>query len=205
MKQINLMQRLWEISKQAEISSEIIPFREDIKQIYIDLKELIMNISLEWLEIEPVIKNDIQICWCCHQKISLRVKRIDKWMITALIKVYNFVMRNKRQYFQIQEIGLNPIEYGSLNHLVRFWLLFKWSDLKRWEYGIPRKTVSKFLQWEWKVAEFYSTDPTKKEWEHGRREMSEHRISINEIPSIADLRKQFWETLVQRIWNEDFE
>lgn len=205
MKQIDLMQRLWEITQKAEQSAEVTPFRQDIQDLYISLRELIMDLSLEWLEIQDFVENEIQFCWHCHQKISLHKKRIDKWMVTALIKVFNFVMKNKRQYFQIQEIWLNPVEYGSLNHLVRFWLLYKSWDLKRWEYGIPRKTVSKFLAWEWSVAEFYETNPTKKEWEKGRREMSENRITINQIPSISELRKKFGEKLTEYSWNEEFE
>lgn len=205
MKKQDLMQRLWEITQKAERSAEIMPFREDIKEIYINLKEILMDLSLDWIQVENFVENEIQFCWHCHQKISLRKKRIDKWMVSALIKSFNFVMKNKKQHFQIQEIWLSPIEYGSLNHLVRFWLLYKSNDLKRGEYWIPRKTVSKFLKWEWKVAEYYETNPTKKEWEDWRRFMSEKRITINEVPSIWDLRKQYWETLVEYEWNEEFE
>lgn len=157
------------------------------------------------IQVETIVDNDMQFCGSCGQKVSLRKMRIDSWMISWLIKCFNFVMKNKVQWFQIQEIDLIPQEYSKLNHLVRFWLLYKNSDMKNGEYWVPRKTVSQFLSWEWNVSESYETDPTKKEWEEGRRFMSEKRISIEEIPSVWDLKEQFWNKLVEYEWNEDFE
>jgi len=169
------------------------------------IEDFALKLDDESIQIETIVENDIQFCGSCGQKVSLRKMRIDSWMISWLIKCFNFVMRNKVQWFQIQEIDLIPQEYSKLNHLVRFWLLYKNWEMKNGEYWVPRKTVSMFLAWEWRVSEFYETDPTKKEWEEWRRFMSEKRISIEEIPSVWELKEQFWEKLVEYEWNEDFE
>lgn len=198
MKKQDLLNRLSWVLKRTERS--IFYFK-----IYQELSVIISDLSIEWIEVENFIQNKIQFCWNCHQKVSLRKKKIDLWMVSWLIKAFNFVMKYKRQTFQIQEIDLNPQEYSKLNNLVRFWLLYKSDDMWIWEYWVPRRTVSRFLAWEWKVAEFYKTDPTKKEWEEGRRVMSEKRITIHEIPSVSELRKLYWESLTEYEWNEDFE
>lgn len=207
MKEKEILQRIWEISRQLETTIDSVDFvkSERIDEIYWNLNLLMVDIMTQWIQVENNIENWIQFCWNCHQKVSLRKMRIDSWMVSWLIKAFDFVMKNKRQLFQIQEIGLIPQEYSKLNHLVRFWLLYKSEWMNVWVYWVPRRTVSKFLSWEWKVAEYYETDPTKKEWEEGRRFMSENRITINEIPSIWQLKKQFWEKLVEYEWNELFE
>lgn len=207
MKKSELLQSICEISTQLEMAIDSIEFvrSKRIDEINSNLNIIITDIINQWIQPENYIENKIQFCWNCHQKISLIKKRIDSWMVSWLIKAYNFVIKNQRQLFQIQEIWLNSIEYWKLNNLVRFWLLYKDEWMNIWVYWVPRRTVSKFLAWEWKVAEYYQTDPTKKEWEEGRRFMSKNRITINEIPSVWDLKKQFWEKLVEYEWNELFE
>lgn len=179
--------------------------RDILEEIQISLWDIVVEIRNEGIQVSEVTVNWMQLCWSCHQKVSLRKKRINRGIVSWLIKCFNFVMKDKLQWFQISEIDLTPQEYAELNHLVRFWLLYKSEGMKAWEYWVPRKTVSKFLKWEWRVAEYYETDPTKKEWEDGRRTMSEKRILISEVPSIKNLRDQFGDHLTEYVWNEDFE
>jgi hypothetical protein len=71
------------------------------------------------------MKNEIQRCSCCGQKISIRRKRIDRSMVSALIRAFEHVMQHNKQTFQIAEVKFTPIEYGIVNNLVRFGLLYK--------------------------------------------------------------------------------
>lgn len=156
-----------------------------------------------WIDSEENYEeNGIQFCWSCNQKVSKLKKHIDKTMISGLIKAFDYVMKNQTQTFMISELPLNRVEYWVLNHLVRFGLLYKSSDMKRWEYGVSRRTVSKFMKWEWAVAKYFIQDPTKQE---DQREMSEERIFISDIPSVANLREEFGDTLVSYEWNNDCE
>lgn len=180
--------------------------RDEVLSWESDIQDLLDKIQEDGIQVaESYEENGMQFCGSCTQKISLRKMRIDSGMISGLIKCFNFVIQNNVQGFQIQEIDLIPQEYSKLNHLVRFGLLYKQADMKNGEYWVPRKTVSRFLAGEWNVAEFYETDPTKKEWEEWRRVMSEKRISIHEIPSVKELQKQFGDHLTEYLWNEDFE
>ena len=43
MKKTELLKRIWILAGQAEKSSEIMPFREDISQLHINLRELLMT------------------------------------------------------------------------------------------------------------------------------------------------------------------
>ena len=143
----------------------------------------------------------IERCECCNQKITKRRKRIDSTMISGLIKCFEYGMETDKTVFQMKYVKLNKVEYWVINNLVRFWLLYKNDSMIKWEYWIPKTTVSKFLKWEWSVAEYYETDPTIPEWEEWRRIMSEERITINDIPSIKKLREVFWEWLTEYINN----
>jgi len=207
MKIKQLIDELWELSRKIEHESWSKAFISNSETVkwYWRLVSILGELWSEWIQIESIVENWIQFCWSCRQKVSLRKKRIDKAMVSALIKSFNFVIAKQEQTFQIQEIWFTPIEYWVVNHLVRFGLLYKNWDFWQWVYWVPRKTVSQFLSWKWNVAEYYETDPTKQEWEEWRRVMSEKRIYISEIPSVSDLQKEYWKWLTQYEWNENFE
>lgn len=136
MKQSELLRKInWEISNLKIFASEraFSPVADVLR--YCSRLEEVVNEAIEdGVELEPYEKDGVQYCGCCGQKVSLRRKRIDKAMVSALIRAYNYVMENRVQTFQISQINFTPIEYGILNHLVRFGLLYKSEKMKHGEY-----------------------------------------------------------------------
>jgi len=129
----------------------------------------------------------IQRCSNCTQKVAKKTTRFWKNMFTWWLKLREHAVKNNLQIVNMKNIDLNKYEYWRINHLVRFWLAYKNESMWRGEYGIPRKTRSKFLKWDRKVAEYFLTDPTIQEWQPWRRVMSENRITVYEVPSVRKL------------------
>ena len=201
MKQDEIRIALWEIRRKIDMQTVGVWFVPvaSVQQIHDEIYKLSRKISEEWIQIDSTYEeNGIQFCWACNRKVWKMKKSIDKTMVSWLIKAFNHVMENKSQTFMISEINLNKIEYWVLNHLVRFWLLYKSEWMKRWEYWVPRRTVSRFMRWEWAVAKYFIQDPTKKE---DQREMSEERIYISQVPSVDTLIQEFWINLVSYEYN----
>lgn len=207
MEQNEITKELLGISQKlySESSSKAFVSRDVIISIAENLDKLRSEILASWVHIWKYIKNWVEYCWNCNQKVSKMRVRFNSPMLRAVIKAFNYAVKNNRQIINISDLNLWNSEYSQFNHVVRFWLAYKTEDMKGWEYWIPRKRIYDFLQWEFLVAEYFLQDPLKKEWEEWRRTMSDNRISVNEVPSVEALKRQFWERLTEYEWNNDFE
>jgi len=151
--------------------------------------------ELNNLEIEPREENGIQFCGVCDQKVSKKRRRIEKTMITGLMKALKHYETTWEHVFFKRDIWLNPVEYTLMSYLVWFWLLYKDENMTRGEFWIPVKRVIDFLKWEYSIAEYYEIDPMLKEGEEGYRVHSENRILITAIPTHQEIVKQYAYTI----------
>lgn len=146
----------------------------------------------------------VQKCEFCGQKISKRRHRVEKSMITALLKAVWYCTAINKKTFKKRDIKtLNPVEYTLITFLVKFWLLYKDATMKPGEFGIPFKRVKDFVEGNWSVAEFYEIDPLLTAGDNGYMIMSENRLYINKIPKHSELIKQFPKT-IEYINNNSF-
>lgn len=169
------------------------------------LKTLLENVKNEGIFSDNYVEKSIQYCWNCRQKVWKIKISFSNPMLRALIKAFEYAIRNNTQTVDISKLWLENSEYSQFNHVVRFWLAFKNDDMITGEYWIPRKRVQQFLNGDWKVAEYFLQNPLKKEGEEWRREMSENRIWIHEVPSVSKLKELYGEKLTTYVWNNDFE
>lgn len=90
---------------ERQSSSKAFISRDDVVSWEKDITELLDSIIEDGIQVaETYEENGIQYCGSCRQKISLRKMRVDSCMISGLIKGFNFVIKNRRQTFQIMEI-----------------------------------------------------------------------------------------------------
>lgn len=151
------------------------------------------------------MENNIQTCECCGQKISKKRRRVEKSMITALLKATNYCIHSRQRTFKKRDVTkMTPVEYTLITYLVKFGLLYKDATMKPGEFGIPFTRVKKFFSWEWSVAEYFETDPLLKEGDNGYRVMSENRLYVHEIPKHSQIVKDFPSTL-EYLKNSTFE
>lgn len=170
---------------------------------------------LEWVEmIESELKKEkevksyeenwIEFCSNCSQKVSLKRRRIEKSMITALLKAIHYCNATNTKTFQKKNVkSLNPVEYTLISFLVKFWLLYKHKDMWPGSFGIPFKICSEFFKWERSVLEFYDIDPTKKEWEEWFKVNSDSRLYFKDIPKHKELVNKF-PTTIEYLSNNKF-
>lgn len=142
------------------------------------------------------MKDKIQVCECCGQKISKKRRRVEKSMITALLKATNYCISTNKKTFKKRDVpSMSPVEYTLITFLVKFGLLYKDATMKPWEFWVPFNRVKSFFTGEWSVAEYYETDPLLREWDEGFRTMSENRLYVHEIPKHSEIVKMFPNTL----------
>lgn len=148
-----------------------------------------------------------QCCSNCGRSIAKMKVTFDKDHLSAAIKAFEYAVRNNVQYVQVNDIWLTKQEYSKMNRLVKFGLAFRnkdveirWSNL--WVYGIPRKRISDFLRGQWTVASSFLQDPLLSDGDDWKREMSEKRITVDQVPSISKLRESLWNHLTTYEWNE---
>lgn len=171
-------------------------------------------ITSEWVKkldeenLEFVLnKNWRQICPNCKRSVAKMKVTFDKDHLSAAIKAFEYAVKNGFQYVQINDIGLTKQEYAKMNRLVKFGLAFRneeikihWSNI--WVYGIPRKRISDFIKWQWTVASCFLQDPTLPEGHENKREMSKTRITVDQVPSVSQLRERLGDHLTTYEWNE---
>lgn len=148
-----------------------------------------------------------QCCSNCWRSIAKMKVHFNSTHLSIAIKAFEYSVKNNVQYVQVNDIGLTKQEYANMNRLVKFGLAFRNKDelirgSNLWVYGIPRKRISDFLRGQWKVANFFIQDPLLSEGDEWKREMSEKRISVEEVPHIWTLRETLWHTLTAYEWNE---
>lgn len=148
-------------------------------------------------------ENGIEFCSTCNQKVSLRRRRMEKSMITALLKAINYCRANNLKTFYKKDINMTPVEYTLITFLPKFWLLYKNDDMIAWEFWIPFKICAEFFNWERTVMEYYEIDPTKKAGELWYKINSESRLYFKDIPKHSELVKTFPST-IEYLWNNNF-
>lgn len=145
----------------------------------------------------------VQKCQYCHQKVSLRKVSFTRVFLSAIIKAYQYAKKNATHIIHIGDIWLTPIEYSRFNDLVRFGLAYKEKWMWRWIYWLPLQRICQFVNGEWKVAEYFLTDPTKEKTDPQKRIMSESRIWISEIPKSQEIMDATNQTMSKYFNNPD--
>lgn len=129
-----------------------------------------------------------QKCPFCNQNIDQRKVTFSKNHASALKKWFDYCSANKTNHFTIKDLNLNHSEYANINNLVRFGLAYRQDGKKWWLYFLNMKRASEFFHSKRSVAEYYLDDPTMEEGDPGKRTMSNERIYINDVKSIAEIR-----------------
>lgn len=153
---------------------------DDIIQITITKKHQDESNFDEWIE----------TCPYCQRKTSLRKVFFCSTLVSAMTKGYERCKKHSTNVCPVWEIELNPKEYARMNDLVRFGIAFKTQEMKAGQYGLNLTRICDFLHWQWTVAEYFLTDPTKKNWDPQKRIMSESRITINQVKGIDQISKE---------------
>lgn len=102
--------------------------------------------------------------------------------IAIIRKIFTYCIENKTHVIQKRNIpGLTHTDYGNFYSLQRFGLLYYLEDengkrIKGGNWGVAVSRIYKFLQGDYKIAE-YSEKNTATKWQ----ETSENRVSIHEI------------------------
>lgn len=148
-----------------------------------------------------------QCCSNCKRSIAKMKVFFDRTHLCAAIKAFEYAVKNNVQFVQVNDLGLTKVEYSKMNRLVKFGLAFRDKEVKihgsnLWVYGIPRKRIYDFIRGQWSVASFFIQDPLLSEGEDWKREMSEKRITVDQVPSISKLRESLWDHLTSYEWNE---
>lgn len=148
-----------------------------------------------------------QCCSNCWRSIEKMRVSFNKILVLTAIKAFEYAVKNNVQFVHINDIWLTPVEYSVMNKLVKFWLAYRDENIlihgsNVWVYGIPRKRISDFLRGHWTVASSFLQDPLLSEGEDWKREMSEKRITVDQVPSISKLRESLWNHLTTYEWNE---
>lgn len=123
-----------------------------------------------------------ETCPTCGQTISRRKVAFSRAMLSAALKMYHHAMRQGSQTVLLRECGVTHTEYANANNLVRFGLAYKNDDMVPGEYGVPRKRIEAFMANDWTVARYAIIDTD------GSHELSEERITWEQVPSIEELR-----------------
>lgn len=175
-------------------------YHQELKNILLELKE-------KWIEWESwkYEENWVEFCSCCGQKVSLKRRRIERSMITALLKAIHYCRKSWKKTFHKKDVStLSPVEYTLIAFLPKFGLLYKSENMVPWEFWIPFKICAEFFSWVRDVLEYYDIDPTKKEWEKWFKVNSESRLFFKDIPKHSDIVKDFPSTI--EFWaNNTFE
>lgn len=162
------------------------------------------QINESWVVIEKKYERDwLEFCSTCNQKVSLKRRRIERWMITGLLKAIHYCRSTWKKTFEKKDVKLTNVEYSIFSFLVKFWLLYKRDDMWVWEYWIPFKICAEFFHGQRSVLEYYEIDPTKQKWEKGHKVNSESRVFFKDIPKHSELVKQFPST-IEYLWNTNF-
>jgi hypothetical protein len=62
--------------------------------------------------------------------------------------------------------------------------------MKAGQYGLNLTRICDFLHGQWTVAEYFLTDPTKKNGDPQKRIMAEHRITIDQVKGIDQISSE---------------
>lgn len=152
-------------------------------------------------------KSKKQPCPTCGQNIAKRIVPFCGTMLGATVKFYKTYM-DLNQYpgynhgvIRLHEVDctdpkykLTQTEYSRANELVRFGILYKEKGMPRGSFGLNVQFIRKFLNNETTVAEYYSRDPVTREVE-----LSESRIYFRQAPSVAEIQKEYGETMTKYI------
>lgn len=122
---------------------------------------------------------------CGH--VSKRYKISFSSLHVKIAKIlYEYCVKNKTHNVTKTELApyLSHTDYGNFYILQRFGLIYFEKDengkKKKGVWGVPLKTLHKFLKNEWKIAEYFWRDK-----DNGTNEMSERRIFLYEVPKIT--------------------
>ena len=137
-----------------------------------------------------VDKKHLAICECCGSHIKYQKVCFSKSFIPTLQKILDYVVdwqRNTgeiKKIIEISDLKLTHTEYGNLNRLANFGLLYRQENeqgnrIKDGTYWVPAKRIFQFLNGEWKVAKFYVVKSTTHE-----RATSTERISVDQLPQV---------------------
>lgn len=198
MKKTEIVKFLWEISWKLQnecnwkwfVSSQLI--METVHKI----EDFELQLDDDVIEIENYTENKIQFCGACNQKISKRRRRIEKSMITWLLKAIYHCRKNNLKTFHKRDIeNLTSVEYVLMPFLPKFWLLYKSDEMIPWEFWIPFKICSEFFNWTRSVMEFYEIDPTKKKTDKEYKTNSEKRIFLKDIPDHKKIVENYPNTI----------
>lgn len=151
--------------------------------------------------------NGKHTCPNCKRVVEKLRVSFDNLLLSSAIKAFEYAVKHGQQYVQINQLGLNPRQYSTMNRLVKFGLAFRNEEIKIngsniGVYGIPRKRIFDFLNGNWTVAESFLQDPTLPEGHENRRIMSEKRITVDQVPSVAKLRQELGDKLTSYEWTE---
>ncbi len=190
------IEREW--SSKAFISNSLVmEWKEQIESLKIQINEF-------WItQAKKYEKDWLEFCSTCHQKVSLRRRRIERSMITWLLKCIHHCRAKWIKTFHKKDVKLWNVEYTLLAFLVKFGLLYRRDDMIPGEYWIPFKICAEFFHWTRSVLEYYEIDPTKQAWEPWHKMNSESRVFFKDIPKHSELVKQFPST-IEYLWNTNF-
>lgn len=130
--------------------------------------------------------------WDLEAKTRFKV-HFNNALLVICQKIFKYCVQKHTNTFKIDElddfIKLTKTDYGNLNTLCRFGLLFRkiedWKKVKWWNYGVPLKRLYEFLSCKYSVARYYTRDPNTK-----TNIMSEDRIYANQVPKYPSIIDQ---------------
>lgn len=137
-----------------------------------------------------VDKKHVDICESCWSQIKYQKISFSKSFIPPLQKILDYMVDWKKntwehkKFFNIKDLNLTHTEYWNLNRIANFGLLFRDTDadgnkIKHGTYWVPQKRIFDFLNWDWKVAQYYVVKSTTKE-----RIVSKTRINVDQLPEV---------------------
>lgn len=129
----------------------------------------------------------VDTCPYCNRKTSLRKVFFCSTLVSAMQKWYDRCKKHATNICPVWKIGLDPKQYARFNDLVRFWIAFKTKEMKAGQYGLNLWRICDFIHGQRTVAEYFMTDPTKKNWDPQKRIMAESRITIDQVKWIDQI------------------
>lgn len=156
--------------------------KEDQKHPHIKIDEAGHVIDID--------KSAFSVCDCCGSHIKYQKVSFSRSFIPTLQKILDYVVDWQKNTWEIKKIieisdlKLTHTEYGNLNRLANFGLLYRKTDdaghrIKDWSYWVPAKRIFGFLNGSYAVAKFYVVKSTTHE-----RILSQKRILIGSLPVV---------------------
>lgn len=181
-------------------------FFEALRLINIEQDEALK--ILQWESSQILIEDTpglkLYKCSCCgvtHKQYKVFFTNIH---LSILIKIFKWSVEHRNIEFKKSELKkiLNHTDYGNFYTLQRFWLIYFLRDKEtgrkiKWSWGVNLKRIYNFLNWDYKIAQFYRRNTATKTNISSRTENI--LVNVYEIkkikykPEIFELNKYFTE------------